>query len=222
MNTDFSIPFTDVSELTVVPLEEPAEAPDASTARVRDDGKIDCVDCGRAFTVKADGTVRAHKCVSGSDTDRPTVVGRSKPKPVSRAKGKKAPTNVRKFGVALVAVAVESSAATVLAKAVGTDSAEVPSALPEPDPMIGPFLDYAWPQLPAKAQKVIGGLADQEELINAAFLWYEWWSGLNKWAAEQKKTNSDKGAKNGEQIHGFTQGNVVGAVGSFEAFTTGD
>lgn len=202
-----------VSIPTVVELEEPTDAPESP--RVRDDGKIECVDCGRYFTQKADGTVRSHKCEPGVETA--TAVARVKPRAVKRRGKKAAPVEVRRWGVALGATAAESVSANIVARTIPCKSSDVPSQLPDPDAMIGPFLDYVWPQLPAKAQNVIGAVVEQEDLITAAFLWYEWWKKLDTWAEEHKTTEPDKGADN-EQTDRLTARQEYLPFGGIEGF----
>lgn len=135
------------------------------------DGKLACGKCGRSFKPKADGTLRAHKCVEGVTTVS-TRVGVPK-----RGKRKGAPQSVRRMGVALIGAGTETLASLSVATFVPMPRADIPekvTTLPDADAMIGPIIDRLFPELPKSTQLLLQRLAEQEDLIAAMFLWVQW------------------------------------------------
>lgn len=211
-----SLPVFELSEIPM-PDETIHLDPNPEILVERADGKAECPDCKGYFTITKAGTLRSHKC----DGERATTVSRVKGTAPKR-KGRKAPTNVRKFGVAIGATAAETASAYVIGRTIPCDPSLVPTNLPDPEAMVGPLIDYLWPQLPAKAQNVVTAIVDQEDLITAAFLWWEWWRNLNAWAKKERdiRRPETEGTHN-EPLHGTTlEGQHPG--GTFEAFTPSD
>ncbi len=207
-----SLPVFELSD-TPIPDETIHLDPNPEILVQRDDGKVECPECKGHFTLTKAGTVRSHKC----DGERPTAVARVKGSAPKR-KGRKAPGNVRKFGVAIGATAAETASAYVIGRTIPCDPSLVPTNLPDPEAMVGPFIDYLWPQLPAKAQNVVTAIVDQEDLITAAFLWWEWWRNLNAWAKRERDIRRpDTEGTTDEPLHGTTLQGFDGH-GTFEAF----
>lgn len=147
------------------------------------DGKAPCPGCGKYLTVNADGSLnRRHKCTGITEVANST----GKRAPAKRSR-KQAPATVRKLGVNATASLIEFSTSVSVARYVPCETEQVPAELPDPDVMIGPFIDLLWPSIPDGAQKFIKAIADQEDLIVAFFAWTEYIGTLRKFAIEARK-----------------------------------
>jgi hypothetical protein len=141
-------------------------------------GKGVCPDCGKLLTITSEGVLRKHKCVN----DISTAGKGGSHHAGARAKRARTPSSVRNLGVAVIAGGVEYAAAASVSRWVECPPSEVPSDLPDADVMIGPILDAIWPRMPKEAQRVIKVVADESDLLVAAMAWWEYGTGLRKWA----------------------------------------
>jgi hypothetical protein len=188
------------------------------------DGKAPCPDCGEYYTVNANGTLRKHNCpgvitVSSSGSDE---------KPKTRAKRgsakKQAPDKVKTLGSALIASGAELAARQVFSRAVPCRPDQIPDAVIDvdnPKEMVGPIIDFLWPQLPPGAQKMITNFAEQEDLIYCCIAWWSWFQGLRKWtelaAKEVAAANKPTvGEVNNVPAQTLTS---VSTLGGFEPFS---
>lgn len=185
----------DGADIVVTPIA-PTAAPVAGSAEVvpDGDGKAVCPGCGGRFKVTADGKITGqHKCPGVR-----TVSGGSK-SPTRRAgKGKLdlPPETVRELMRALIGAGAEYAAVGVVARYVPMAAGDVPDEvvnLPDDKAMIDPVLNAAWPQIPKKAQKVITRIADEKDLLAAAFLWWEWSRDLRRFAEEAHRLAQQQG-----------------------------
>jgi hypothetical protein len=178
---------TDPFELTGA-----VESPLSDTPQT--EGYEPCSECGKVLKLKADGTVRAHKCTA---TETVTSVATVKPKAVRR--GRKAmPDQVRRLGVAAAGAGIEWSTEKYVTRITDLpvptlDDGRKLTELPDPDGMIGPFLNTLWPQIPAGGQKVIAEIAGHEDLIGAVFAWLAYMQQLRSYvdAVTERKTEDE-------------------------------
>lgn len=198
--------FSEASIDELLDVQQPVEV-------MQVDGKSVCPKCGRSFKLKADGTLRAHKCVEGiMSVDNVRTVAAKRPR------GRKgAPASVRRVGVALLGAGTETLAAVTVSIAVPMARADIPEAvvtLPDADAMIGPIIDRLFPELPKSTQALLQRLSEQEDLIAALFLWAQWTKVVGQYTkeahalvVEERKTK--KSAAN-------SGGNVVPILGPIE------
>lgn len=179
------------------------------TGPSNDKAKGACLECGKTLTINANGDIRAHKCVND--------VASSPKATVSNKRSKKMPPSVKKLGVNLVASGVELGATTLVVKATELPSSQVEhvTELPDPNVMIGPFLEFLWPQMPKGAQRVLTSLADESDLILAAIAWWGYGSRLKRFTQDNAVTTT-KGNDNG-QVSG--PNDEVGGSVAFLPFT---
>jgi hypothetical protein len=88
--------------------------------------------------------------------------------------------------------------------------------------MVGPILDAIWPRLPKQAQRTIKIIADESDLLLAAMAWWEYGTGLKKWAESKKVlTESTATPSRGYQDEpvSFTSNGDGSTGGPFESFT---
>lgn len=165
------------------------------------DGKGPCEFCGGFYTIKADGSLRSHKCTgvdagvidgNGEVVETKTRATRAK---TGRTRGKP-PDNVGRLVGAGVTTSVEFFAKRTVANAAGLAVSDVPDeviAIPDADAdaMVKPLLNAVWPKMPDKARKGLIALADHEDLIDCFFAWSDYFKQLRKFtdtvASERKK-----------------------------------
>jgi hypothetical protein len=153
------------------------------------DGKAECPGCGGRYKVTADGHITGqHKCtgVRQVEGDKPKSTGRA----IGGKRGKaRTPDKVRQVVGDLVSAGLEWTAAEAISRSVPMPRHAIPAEIVEieSDSMIGPFLDIIWPQLPVKARKTISRIADEGDLILAAFAWMEWQRGIAAYTREARK-----------------------------------
>ena len=164
-----------------------------------------CPDCGKLLTITASGNLRSHKCINDVQST-PTASG------AKGSKRGKTPKQVRKLGVAGIASAVEWMTAETVARSIPCKPSEVTAADlgDSADIMIGPFLDLLWPRMPKGAQKAIASLADETDLLLAAFAWAEWGRNLKAWT---EAARAEKERTHGPVPGQADQGGVPGVLG---------
>lgn len=206
----------------VIELPQLSPAPETGSPEPID-GKLPCPDCGTYYAVTAAGNLRKHKCPGAIIVEPPR-----KSRKLTATRAKQAPEKVRKLGVALIATGVESATAVVVAQAIPCKTWQIPEKvkeLPDAEAMIAPLINAAWPTLPAGAQKVLANIAEQEDLIAAAFLWGEWFMTLKKWSADARaelRQNQPtqaaaptREAYHGQQVHVANGQEPPGGYGGF-------
>lgn len=144
-----------------------------------------CPKCGKECHVNADGTLRAHTCGDVKVVRHRSTTGKGRKK-----RSTDVPGNVKRLGTAAIASGVEWGAARYIASVIPCDPKQIPPDVYEvtdPDDMVGPLVKLLWPQIPAKAQQVIGAICDQEDLIVCAFAWIDYAKRVDTFAREMHK-----------------------------------
>lgn len=169
----------EVPDLLGEPIEDGSEE-SGSGSRTYEPGTMQaCPTCGKTLKVRKNGTLGAHKC------EAPPTRG-ERLKNIVTGSRPVTPKKVRNFTIAVTASGVESGVAHILARPFSADPDDVPSDLPDPDGMIGPLIDTAWPQIPRGGQKFIETLADNSDLIACFLAWADYFQTLGKWTREQR------------------------------------
>lgn len=206
--------------MTAFDLPSDVELIPEGSEKIAPEGRAVCPDCGRDFKVNADGSLRAHNCGDKK------IRGTSKSKTAKRTKS--VPESVQRVGTAAIASGVEFVAALTVASYIPCPREQVPSevvTLPDSDAMVGPLVRAMWPQLPAKAQRLVASVCDHEDAILALLAWWEWFSKLQKFAQQAHKIVTEANAaqevgKVSDGVQGQTrESNVVnGSFGGVQPF----
>lgn len=185
------------------------------------DGKRECSDCGKRYSVTKSGEIRAHNCNGVK-----TVATKKTNTPSNKAKrSKNVPASVMKIGTAALASGIEWTTTSYISSFVPCDKAEIPASvtdIPDADTMIGPLVELLWPTIPAKAQAFVKAICDEEKLIMAALSWWDYLRGINKFAeAAHKIRKQEKDANNGIQKTLANDDGGIGKLYAIEPFATG-
>lgn len=166
-----------------------SEVPDTTTDTV--DGKRECGECGKRFTVTKSGEIRQHNCNGVRTVTRTKKSGK---------KVKSVPDVVMRVGTAALASGIEFGTRRTVANYVPCPPSVVPADLPDADAMLGPIIRFLWPNIPAKAQTIISGVCDHEDLLMCALAWSEYIGTMRKFAEAAHTAVQQQNAGNVSQL----------------------
>lgn len=198
MNTSADAAYTGDADMTTFDITDAdldfTAVPD--TLDAADDGKRECPDCGRRFTVTQAGTIRQHNCNGTRTVTRNTPKKRGK-------RDKTVPESVMRVGTAALASGIEWGTSTLVASYVPCERSEVPADIPDANAMVGPLIKGLWPSIPAKAQGLIQSITDHEDMILCLLAWIDYGNKLKAWADTAHKIKlleaREQEARNGVQ-----------------------